>query len=250
MAERDNHVFMCKNLVFRSKHKTIVRDVSLQAKRGEVVALLGPNGAGKTTSFSMLAGIIKPYSGSISIDGLDITNYPLYQRAQVGISYLPQEASVFKGLSVEDNIMAILEFSVKEMSERAHHLENLLTDFRLQHVRKTNAEFLSGGERRKVEIARTLACFPEYILLDEPLAGVDPLAINEMRHVIAHLKDKDIGVIITDHNVRDTIPICDYVYIMHNGQVITEGTREVIMRCDIAREIYFGDIFTNGAIDV
>lgn len=250
MAEKLRQVFMCQNLVFRAKHKTIVRDVSLQARRGEVVALLGPNGAGKTTSFSMLAGIIKPYSGNISINGVDITHYPLYQRAREGICYLPQEASVFKGLSVEDNIMSILEFSAKSAKDRIHHLESLLTDFRLQHVRKTNASLLSGGERRKVEIARALASFPQYILLDEPLAGVDPLAIHEMRNVIAHLKDKDIGVIITDHNVRDTIPICDYIYIMHNGQVITEGTREVIMKCDIAREIYFGDIFLQGAIDV
>jgi lipopolysaccharide export system ATP-binding protein len=206
------------------KKRPVLRDVSLDLRRGEVVALLGPNGAGKTTCFYAVAGLVVPETGTVMVDGIDVTNLPMYRRAKMGIGYLPQEASIFRGLSVEDNILAVLELSVKDRNERIHIA-------------------LSGGERRRVEIARCLAGQPNYVLLDEPFAGVDPIAVGEIRELVAHLKDRGIGVLITDHNVRETLSIVDRAYILHDGTVLMNGAPEDVVKNETVRRVYLGEKF-------
>ena len=226
------------------RKRPVVRSVSVSVRRGEVVGLLGPNGAGKTTTFYMIVGLVRPDSGSITLDGHDITGLPMFRRARLGIGYLPQEASVFRGLTVEQNIMATLEVVEGDPDRRAERLDGLLAEFGITHLRRTTALALSGGERRRVEIARALATQPSYILLDEPLAGIDPIAVGEIRDLVAHLKDRGIGVLITDHNVRETLEIIDRAYIMHDGQVLMEGRpEEVVAHADV-RRVYLGERFS------
>jgi lipopolysaccharide export system ATP-binding protein len=226
------------------KKRPVVRNVSIRLRRGEAVGLLGPNGAGKTTTFYMIVGLVRPETGAISLDGADITTLPMYQRARMGIGYLPQEASVFRGLNVEQNIMAALEVVEADPNTRDLMLDELLAEFGIGHLRRTPALALSGGERRRVEIARALATQPSYILLDEPLAGIDPIAVGEIRDLVSHLKDRDIGVLITDHNVRETLEIIDRAYIMHDGAVLMEGApREVVAHADV-RRVYLGERFS------
>jgi lipopolysaccharide export system ATP-binding protein len=226
------------------KKRPVVRNVSIRLRRGEAVGLLGPNGAGKTTTFYMIVGLVRPETGAISLDGADITALPMYRRARMGIGYLPQEASVFRGLNVEQNIMAALEVVEADPSTRDLMLDELLAEFGIGHLRRTPALALSGGERRRVEIARALATQPSYILLDEPLAGIDPIAVGEIRDLVSHLKDRDIGVLITDHNVRETLEIIDRAYIMHDGAVLMEGApREVVAHADV-RRVYLGERFS------
>lgn len=232
---------VCENLKKNIDGKSILRDISIKAKQGEVVALLGPNGAGKTTVFSILCGTIKPTHGTVRFNSRDITDLPMYKRARMGIGYLPQEASIFRGLSVEENIMAALEISKKGRKERAETIEKLLNDLSLSHIRQSPASSVSGGERRKLEIARALALNPKFILLDEPFAGIDPIAIQDMRDMIKLLKTRGIGVIITDHNVRDTIPIVDRAYIVFDGKIIAAGTAQEIISNATAKKIYFGE---------
>jgi len=226
------------------KKRPVVRNVSIRLRRGEAVGLLGPNGAGKTTTFYMIVGLVRPETGAISLDGADITALPMYRRARMGIGYLPQEASVFRGLNVEQNIMAALEVVEADPNTRDLMLDELLAEFGIGHLRRTPALALSGGERRRVEIARALATQPSYILLDEPLAGIDPIAVGEIRDLVSHLKDRDIGVLITDHNVRETLEIIDRAYIMHDGAVLMEGApREVVAHADV-RRVYLGERFS------
>ncbi len=223
--------------------KPILRDINLSLSRGEVVALLGPNGAGKTTCFYSIAGLINPDSGTIQIDGHDVTSLPMYRRARMGIGYLPQEASIFRGLSVEANLNAVLEISIKDHAERRKRLDSLLAEFSITHIRQASAISLSGGERRRVEIARCLAIKPKYILLDEPFAGVDPIAVNEIRSLVSHLKNRDIGVLITDHNVRETLKIVDRAYILHDGNVLMSGSPSEVVKDSKVRQVYLGDSF-------
>lgn len=224
--------------------RPVVRDVSLQLKRGEAVGLLGPNGAGKTTSFYMISGLVKPDVGQIMLDGEDITRLPMYRRARLGIGYLPQEASIFRGLTVEQNIMSVLEMHESDANERGHQLDELLAEFSITHLRLAQGITLSGGERRRVEIARALASKPSFILLDEPLAGIDPIAVEEVRKLVKHLKDRGIGVLITDHNVRETLDIIDRAYIMHDGSVLMEGTPADIVNDINVRRVYLGERFS------
>ncbi|MGE0252190.1 MAG: LPS export ABC transporter ATP-binding protein [Dongiaceae bacterium] len=233
-----------RNLGKQFKHRTILRDVNVNLKRGEVVGLLGPNGAGKTTCFYIITGLIKPDYGTILIDGQDVTKMPMYQRARLGLGYLPQEASVFRGLSVENNIRAMLEVIEPDRDAREALLDDLLAEFSLTHVRRTPTLALSGGERRRVEIARALATKPSLILLDEPLAGIDPIAINDIRDLIRHLKDRGLGVLITDHNVRETLEIVDRAYILHAGKVLMEGTPQQIIANREVRRVYLGEKFS------
>ena len=225
------------------KKRIVIHDVSLELKRGEVVALLGPNGSGKTTTFYSIAGLTSSDGGQVQIDGLDVTTMPMYRRARMGLSYLPQETSIFRGLNVEENIKSILDISVPVKSDRLAKLEKLLSDFRLGHLRRTPAMALSGGERRRVEIARALATDPKYILLDEPFAGVDPISIDDVRNLVSELKSKGIGVLITDHNVRDTLRIVDRAYILHDGRVIISGSPEDVINNDNVRRVYLGRDF-------
>jgi lipopolysaccharide export system ATP-binding protein len=226
------------------KSRQVLRDLSLEVESGEVVGLLGPNGAGKTTTFYMIVGLVRPDTGSISLDSADITKLPMYRRARLGIGYLPQEASVFRGLNVEQNVMAALEVIEPDAATRDMMLDELLGEFGISHLRRTPALALSGGERRRVEIARALATQPSYILLDEPLAGIDPIAVGEIRDLVKHLKDRGIGVLITDHNVRETLDIIDRAYIMHDGQVLMEGKpNEVVAHVDV-RRVYLGEKFS------
>jgi len=226
------------------KKRPVVRNVSIALRRGEAVGLLGPNGAGKTTTFYMIIGLIRPDTGAIGLDGADITLLPMYRRARLGIGYLPQEASVFRGLNVEQNVMAALEVVEPDADRREMMLDELLAEFGISHLRRTPALALSGGERRRVEIARALATQPAYILLDEPLAGIDPIAVNEIRDLVSHLKHRGIGVLITDHNVRETLEIIDRAYIMHDGQVLMEGRpHEVVAHADV-RRVYLGERFS------
>ena len=234
---------VCSNLRKTIGHRVILDGLNMKASRGKIVALLGPNGAGKTTSFSMLCGLIKPDSGNIYLDGTDITDLPMYKRARLGLGYLPQEESIFRGLNVEENITAVLEMNNMNKKEREEFLNRLLADLSLEEVRKSPAMSVSGGERRKLEIARALASHPSFILLDEQFAVIDPLAIAEMREMIFALRDRGIGVIITDHNVRDTLPIADYGYILYGGKVLVEGSPEKIINSNKAREIYLGESF-------
>jgi lipopolysaccharide export system ATP-binding protein len=226
------------------KKRPVVRNVSISVRRGEAVGLLGPNGAGKTTTFYMIVGLVKPDTGSISLDGADITTLPMYRRARLGIGYLPQEASVFRGLNVEQNIMAALEVVESDPDRRDMMLDELLAEFGISHLRRTPALALSGGERRRVEIARALATQPGYILLDEPLAGIDPIAVGEIRDLVSHLKHRSIGVLITDHNVRETLEIIDRGYIMHDGQVLMEGEPAEVVAHEDVRRVYLGERFS------
>jgi lipopolysaccharide export system ATP-binding protein len=211
--------------------------------QGEVVGLLGPNGAGKTTSFYMIVGMVRPDGGHIFLDDIEITKKPMYQRARLGIGYLPQEASVFRKLSVEDNIMAILELQKMKRAERKLRLEQLLDEFKIAHIRKNKAFSCSGGERRRLEIARALASDPDFLLLDEPFAGIDPIAVADIQSIISALRDKGMGVLITDHNVRETLSITDRAYIMYKSQVLTEGTSEFLAQDEEAKRIYLGESF-------
>jgi lipopolysaccharide export system ATP-binding protein len=232
-----------ENLRKSYKSKSILRDINLTLSRGEVVALLGPNGAGKTTFFYSIAGLINADSGTIKIDGKDITGLPMYRRALMGIGYLPQEASIFRGLTVEGNLNAVLEISIKDHAERRKKLDSLLAEFSITHIRQASALSLSGGERRRVEIARCLAIKPKYILLDEPFAGVDPIAVNEIRSLVSHLKNRDIGVLITDHNVRETLEIVDRAYILHDGNVLMSGSPADVVKDSTVRKVYLGKNF-------
>ena len=225
------------------RKKTVIRDVSLELGRGEVVALLGPNGSGKTTTFYAIAGLITPEGGQVLIDGREVTYLPMYRRAKLGIGYLPQEVSIFRGLSVEDNIMAILEIAVPDKVHRQERLEDLLSEFSISHLRRAPALSLSGGERRRVEIARCLAADPKYLLLDEPFAGVDPIAVGDIRGLVADLKNRGIGVLITDHNVRETLDIVDRAYILHDGMVLMSGTTEEVVKDENVRRVYLGQSF-------
>jgi lipopolysaccharide export system ATP-binding protein len=226
------------------KGRPVVRNVTVTLRRGEAVGLLGPNGAGKTTTFYMIVGLVKPDTGAISLDGADITKLPMYRRARLGIGYLPQEASVFRGLNVEQNVMAALEVIEPDAATRGMMLDELLAEFGISHLRRTPALALSGGERRRVEIARALATQPSYILLDEPLAGIDPIAVGEIRDLVKHLKDRGIGVLITDHNVRETLDIIDRAYIMHDGQVLMEGNPDEVVAHEDVRRVYLGEKFS------
>ena len=226
------------------KKRPVVRNVTIELRRGEAVGLLGPNGAGKTTTFYMIVGLVKPDTGTISLDGADITSLPMYRRARLGIGYLPQEASVFRGLNVEQNVMAALEVVEPDPDKRDLMLDELLAEFGIGHLRRTPALALSGGERRRVEIARALATQPAYILLDEPLAGIDPIAVSEIRDLVSHLKDRGIGVLITDHNVRETLGIIDRAYIMHDGQMLMEGRPDEVVAHEDVRRFYLGERFS------
>lgn len=225
------------------KQRPVLRDVSLRVDRGEAVGLLGPNGAGKTTCFYIITGLISADYGRIGLDGHDITALPMYRRARLGVGYLPQEASIFRGMSVEQNIRAVLEVVEKERDIRDQMLEDLLAEFSLTHLRRTPSVALSGGERRRVEIARALASRPSFMLLDEPLAGIDPIAVGEIRDLVFHLKDRGLGVLITDHNARETLDLIDRAYILHDGRVLTEGTPDDIVNHDDVRRVYLGDRF-------
>ena len=225
------------------RKRLVLRDVSLRLDRGEVVALLGPNGSGKTTCFYTIAGLVAPDAGRVSIDGIDATGLPMYRRARLGIGYLPQEASIFRGLTVEQNIMAVLEIAVADPHHRRERLEELLGDFAITHLRQAPALALSGGERRRVEIARCLAADPKYLLLDEPFAGVDPIAVAEIRALVSHLKERGIGVLITDHNVRETLEIVDRAYILHDGRVLMSGRTEEVVQDENVRRVYLGENF-------
>lgn len=225
------------------KGRTVVNGISLEVKSGQVIGLLGANGAGKTTTFYMVVGLIKPDKGQVFLDDRDLTSLPIYTRAKAGISYLPQEQSVFQGLSVEDNIMAILETLDLNRSARKERLEQLLTDFRLSHVAKNKSYSLSGGEQRRLEFARALVIEPAFILMDEPFAGVDPIAVLNIQNIISQLKKKGIGVLISDHNVRETLGICDYAYILNHGEILEFGEPDLIAASPKAREIYLGEKF-------
>ena len=232
-----------ENLGKQYKGRPVVRGVSLSIQRGEVVGLLGPNGAGKTTCFYIITGLIRPDYGTILLNEQDITELPMYRRARLGLGYLPQEASIFRGLTVEQNIRAVLEVVEKSFPRREELLEELLGEFSITHLRRTPSLALSGGERRRVEIARTLASRPDFVLLDEPLAGIDPIATNDIRDLIKHLKERDIGVMITDHNVRDTLDIVDRAYIIHDGMVLMDGLPADIVGNEDVRRVYLGDRF-------
>ncbi|NEX48016.1 LPS export ABC transporter ATP-binding protein [Pseudotabrizicola algicola] len=235
-------------LVIRSlrksyKKRPVIRDVSMELSRGEVVALLGPNGSGKTTCFYAIAGLVTPEGGQVIIDGKDVTALPMYRRARLGIGYLPQEVSIFRGLSVEDNILAVLEITDLDRHKQRERLDELLSEFSITHLRRAPALALSGGERRRVEIARCLAANPKYLLLDEPFAGVDPIAVAEIRGLVHDLKSRGIGVLITDHNVRETLEIVDRAYILHDGHVLMSGTTEEVVRDETVRRVYLGQNF-------
>jgi lipopolysaccharide export system ATP-binding protein len=231
------------NLVKTYKNRTVVNHVSVTVKQGEIVGLLGPNGAGKTTTFYMVVGLIKPDEGTVFLNEEDITKLPMYKRAQMGIGYLPQEASVFRKLTVEDNIMAVLEMTKLKKQQRKEKLESLLNEFNLHHVRTNNGDSLSGGERRRTEIARALAVDPKFILLDEPFAGVDPIAVEDIQSVVAKLKYKNIGILITDHNVNETLSICDRAYLLIEGKIFKHGTAEQLADDEQVRRLYLGTNF-------
>ena len=234
----------CKNIRKFIKKKVILDGISIEASQGQVVSLLGPNGSGKTTTFSILCGLIKADKGELFLDDINIKDLPMYKRSRLGIGYLPQDPSIFRGLSVEENIYAVLEMRKLPKPKIQEKLDSLLKDLSLDHIRKSPAVIISGGERRKLEIARALAADPKFILLDEPFAGIDPLAIADMKEMIGVLKSKGIGVIITDHNVRETLPLSDYSYLLFEGKVLIEGTPEEIIKNDKARKLYLGKSFS------
>lgn len=236
-------ILRSENLVKKYKSRTVANNVSVEVRQGEIVGLLGPNGAGKTTSFYMIVGMIKPNSGKIFLDDLDITKEPMYRRAQLGIGYLPQEASVFRKLSIEDNLRAVLEMTKLTRKEQEIKVETLLDEFHLHHVRKNLGDQLSGGERRRTEIARALATNPKFILLDEPFAGVDPIAVEDIQSVVRTLKSKNIGILITDHNVHETLSITDRAYLLYSGSVIKSGSAEDLANDEQVRKVYLGQNF-------
>ena len=236
-------ILSTKDLVKVYKKRAVVNKVSLHLKQGEIVGLLGPNGAGKTTSFYMIVGLIKPLSGKVFLDDRNITDMPMYKRAQLGIGYLPQEVSVFRHMSIEDNIYSILQFTEKSKSKCKERLESLLDEFGLQHVRKTKGISLSGGERRRTEIARALAINPKFILLDEPFAGIDPIAVEDIQNIVSNLKHKNIGILITDHNVHETLSITDRAYLLFEGSVLKSGTAEELAEDELVRKVYLGQNF-------
>ena len=232
-----------ENIVKTYRSRTVVKGVSLEVRQGEIVGLLGPNGAGKTTSFYMMVGLIKPNEGKVFLDGKDITSEPMYKRAQMGVGYLAQEASVFRKMSVEDNILAVLEMTKLSKEAQADTLEELLSEFGLQHIRKSRGDLLSGGERRRTEIARALATDPKFILLDEPFAGVDPIAVEDIQQIVAKLKEKNIGILITDHNVHETLTITDRAYLLFEGSILKAGTAEELAADEQVRRVYLGQNF-------
>jgi lipopolysaccharide export system ATP-binding protein len=236
-------ILRTENLVKTYGNRTVAKNVSVQVKQGEIVGLLGPNGAGKTTSFYMIVGMIKPNAGKIFLEDKDITKEPMYKRAQLGIGYLPQEASVFRTLSVEDNVRAILEMRGLSLDEQNQKLESLLDEFHLQHVRTNLGDKLSGGERRRTEIARCLASDPKFVLLDEPFAGVDPIAVEDIQSIVAKLKEKNIGILITDHNVQETLQITDRAYLLFEGSILKAGTAEELASDEQVRKVYLGKNF-------
>lgn len=236
-------ILRAENIVKKYKSRTVVKGVSFEVKQGEIVGLLGPNGAGKTTSFYMVVGVIKPNDGKIFLDDEDITAEPMYKRGQKGIGYLPQEASVFRKLSVEDNILSVLEIRNLSKQEQEEKLEELLNEFGLQHIRKSRGDLLSGGERRRTEIARALAANPKFVLLDEPFAGVDPIAVEDIQGIVTKLKQKNIGVLITDHNVHETLSITERAYLLYDGNILKSGTAEELAADEEVRRLYLGKNF-------
>lgn len=236
-------ILKTEQLVKKYRQRTVVNEVSISVKQGEIVGLLGPNGAGKTTSFYMIVGLIKPYSGKIFLDDKEVTSEPMYRRSQLGIGYLAQEASVFRHLSVEDNMKAVLEFTKFSKEEQAERLEYLLDEFGLQHIRRSKGITLSGGERRRTEIARALAPDPKFILLDEPFAGVDPIAVEDIQTIVSKLKERNIGVLITDHNVHETLNITDRSYLLFEGKILKAGTSEELAEDEHVRNVYLGKNF-------
>ena len=241
--EEHSSILNATNLVKKYQNKTVVKGVSVDVKQGECVGLLGPNGAGKTTTFYMITGMVQPNGGSVYLDGKDITRLPMYKRSRLGMSYLPQEASIFRNLTVEKNIMAILQMRRMKNKVRKERLEELLENFRIGHIRKNKGYMLSGGERRRCEIARALATDPKFILLDEPFAGIDPIAVEDIMKIVYKLKNDNIGVLITDHNVHETLSITDRAYIMMEGNIFTSGTAEEISEVDEVRKKYLGETF-------
>ena len=242
IAERES--IKAEHLIKRYSKRTVVNDVSLELNQGEIVGLLGPNGAGKTTSFYMMVGMVKPSEGNVFLNDKKITSMAMYRRARLGVSYLPQEASIFRKLSVENNILAILQLQSMKRSERKERLEQLLEDFRITHIRKSKGYMLSGGERRRCEIARALASNPKFIFLDEPFAGIDPITVEEIMHLVKQLKEKGIGVLITDHNVHETLSITDRAYILIDGKIFCSGTAEEIAQNEEVRKRYLGETFS------
>ena len=232
-----------ENMIKNYRSRTVVKGVSVEVNQGEIVGLLGPNGAGKTTSFYMIVGLIKPNGGKVFLDTQDITDLPMYKRAQLGVGYLAQEASVFRKLSVEDNILAVLEMTDLSKEAQSNKLESLLDEFGLRHIRKNRGDLLSGGERRRTEIARALATDPKFILLDEPFAGVDPIAVEDIQHIIAQLKEKNIGILITDHNVHETLSITDRAYLLFEGEILKAGSAEELAADEQVRRLYLGKNF-------
>lgn len=239
-----NSVVKAEDLIKKYKKRTVVKGVSLEMQQGEIVGLLGPNGAGKTTTFYMIVGMVKPNSGNVFIDGEMITNQPMYKRSHLGISYLPQEASIFRKMTVENNIKAILELQPMKNKERKERLEELLESFRITHIRKSKGYMLSGGERRRCEIARTLASSPKFVLLDEPFAGIDPIAVEDIMQMVRDLKKQGLGVLITDHNVHETLSITDRAYILIDGHIYTSGSAEEIAANEEVRKLYLGENFS------
>jgi len=239
----ESMILRTENLVKKYRNRTVVNQVSVEVKQGEIVGLLGPNGAGKTTSFYMIVGLIKPLSGKVFLENMEITDLPMYKRAQLGIGYLAQEASVFRSLSVEDNIKAVLEFTKLSKADQKERLESLLSEFGLSHVRKSMGIQLSGGERRRTEIARALAVDPKFILLDEPFAGVDPIAVEDIQNIVSRLRDKNIGILITDHNVHETLNITDRAYLLFEGSVLKSGSAEELAADEQVRNVYLGKNF-------
>ncbi|MDF2367030.1 LPS export ABC transporter ATP-binding protein [Sneathiella sp.] len=239
----ENSGLRAQNIGKAFKKRPILRGVDITVSRGEAVGLLGPNGAGKTTSFYIISGLLRPDYGTIYLDGRDVTELPMYRRARLGIGYLPQEASIFRGMNVEQNIRSVLELIEPVREKRENQLESLLAEFSISHLRRTPSIALSGGERRRVEIARALAGQPNYIMLDEPLAGIDPIAVGDIRDLVSHLKDRGIGVLITEHNVRETLDIIDRAYILNEGRVIKEGNPSEIVSDEGVRRVYLGDRF-------
>ena len=236
-------ILRAENLIKKYKSRVVVKGVSVEVAQGEIVGLLGPNGAGKTTSFYMIVGLVKANAGDIYLDEKVITNEPMYKRAQMGVGYLPQEASAFRKLSVEDNIKAVLELTNKSKQEQADKLEELLNEFSLTHIRKSRGDFLSGGERRRTEIARALATDPKFILLDEPFAGVDPIAVEDIQDIVSKLKNRNIGILITDHNVQETLSITDRAYLLFEGNILKAGTPEELAQDEQVRKVYLGKNF-------
>ena len=236
-------ILRAENIAKNYNGRQVVKEISLEVKQGEIIGLLGPNGAGKTTSFYMIVGMIKPNGGNIYLNNEEITSYPMYKRAQKGIGYLAQEASIFRKLSVEDNIMSVLQFTDLSKKEQKIKLESLIEEFNIGHVRKNRGDLLSGGERRRTEIARCLASDPKFIVLDEPFAGVDPIAVEDIQSIVAHLKDRNIGILITDHDVQATLAITDRTYLMYQGSILKEGIPEDLAEDKLVRKVYLGKDF-------